>query len=379
MRLLRIVLALLALPLAAPVATAQYALELHDGASIVFPHDPIMNTDGSATIETWFRAASVPEGDLVAFTRYLPGQEHKGLTIRPDGTIDFIYAGSPWPSGGCAPYPVVGSLVNGDWHHVAFVRRNDASWEVYVDGASVLTDSVAQASGGCCWSTCDVINADAPTRISGSAGWQIRSLRVSDSERYSSPFTPTLDWIGDADTALLLNFTEGRGVTIHDEGAAFQIGEIQGAASWLHLPSEVETYCTGKTNSLGCAPFLTTAGYPSAASTEPFLIRANDVLPGEAGFMLYGYNSNSLSFHGGKLCVKAPVARLLPPQFANSGGGEPCTGRLPRDFNVRIQSGNDVILQPGQTVFAQWLQRDPLDPAGFGDGLTNGVRFTIQP
>ena len=379
MHLLRFIPALLALPLAAPTADAQYALELHDGAAIVLPHHPIMNTDGSATIETWFRAASAPEGDLVAFTRYLPGQEHKGLTIRPDGTIDFIYAGSPWPSGGCAPYPVVGSLLDGDWHHVAFVRRDDASWEVYVDGASVLTDSASPKSGGCCWTTCDVINADALTRIAGATGWQVRALRVSDSARYSTPFTPTMNWIGDADTALLLNFTEGRGATVHDESGAFQTGTIQGVASWVHVPSEVETYCVGKTNSLGCIPYLTTAGVPSATDTQPFLLRANNVLPGEAGFMLYGYNVNNLNFHGGKLCVKAPLARLFPPRFANSKGLEPCTGRLPRDFNARIQSGNDVNLQPGQTVFAQWLQRDPLDPAGFGDGLTNGVRFTIQP
>ncbi len=139
------------------------------------------------------------------------------------------------------------------------------------------------------------------------------------------------------------------------------------------------TYCDGKTNSLGCVPFLTTNGFPSATSTEPFEIIANDVLPGEAGFLIYGFNKNMLGYHGGTLCVKAPLARLLPPKFAKSPGTPPCTGRLVIGFNKRIQSGQDVLLFPGQTIYAQIRQRDPQDPAGFGDGLTDAVQFTICP
>ena len=57
----------------------------------------------------------------------------------------------------------------------------------------------------------------------------------------------------------------------------------------------------------------------------------------------------------------------------------PCTGILKRNFNNAIQGGNDPLLTAGQTVFAQWRQRDPADPAGFGDGLTDGIKFIIEP
>ncbi len=140
-----------------------------------------------------------------------------------------------------------------------------------------------------------------------------------------------------------------------------------------------EFYCTGKTNSLGCVPFLTTAGIPSATCTLPFPVTGRDMLPNEAGFLLYSFKKSNLNFHGGKLCVKAPVVRLLPPKGAGSSGTPPCSGRLNRNFNNRIQSGVDPQLTAGQLVHAQWRQRDPADPAGFGDSLTDGVRFTIQP
>ena len=57
----------------------------------------------------------------------------------------------------------------------------------------------------------------------------------------------------------------------------------------------------------------------------------------------------------------------------------PCTGILKSNLNKRIQSGVDPMLTAGAQVYAQWRQRDPNDPAGFGDSLTNGLTFAIQP
>jgi hypothetical protein len=143
--------------------------------------------------------------------------------------------------------------------------------------------------------------------------------------------------------------------------------------------ADVASYCTGKTNSLGCVPFMTYSGVASETSTGPFRIEANDVLPTQVGLLLYSAQKTSLNFHGGTLCVKAPFKRLLPPKTPSTTGPPPCTGVLIRNFNNTIQSGNDPILTAGQTIFAQWRQRDPSDPAGFGDGLSNGLRFTICP
>ncbi len=140
----------------------------------------------------------------------------------------------------------------------------------------------------------------------------------------------------------------------------------------------IEMYCTGKTNSIGCVPFITTTGTPSTVGTAPFRIVANDVLPGEAGFLLYSCKKANLNFHGGKLCVKAPFTRALPPKTGKAGSGGCSGATLSRNFNKTIQSGNDPTLTPGKKVYAQWFQRDPNDPAGFGDALTNAVCFTIS-
>ncbi len=139
------------------------------------------------------------------------------------------------------------------------------------------------------------------------------------------------------------------------------------------------TYCTGKVNSLGCVPFVATNGVASASSTSPFQISANDLVPGDAGILLYGFQKANLNFHGGKLCIKAPIIRVLPPKIASAVLPPPCTGRIQRNFNNVIQNGSDALLTVGQVVRAQLLQRDPADPAGFGDSLTNAVQFTIAP
>ncbi len=145
-------------------------------------------------------------------------------------------------------------------------------------------------------------------------------------------------------------------------------------------PPFPELYCAGKVNSLGCTPSLSFEGVPSVSSAGTFKVRGHDFIPGAIGIFLYGANGRSnLNFHGGKLCVKAPVVRWLPPKAAQTTGPAPCTGFLSRNFNKRIQSGADVALTAGRVVNAQWLQRDQADPAGFGDALSNGIEFTIAP
>lgn len=139
-------------------------------------------------------------------------------------------------------------------------------------------------------------------------------------------------------------------------------------------------YCTGKTNSLGCVPFLSFSGRPSVTLTSPFSLTANELVPGEAGFYLYGVNGRlNLDFHGGKLCVKPPLVRWLPPKTPSLLGTPPCTGRVTRNFNSRIQSGLDPQLTPGRHVYAQFRQRDPNLADGFDDNLSNAIDFIICP
>ncbi len=143
--------------------------------------------------------------------------------------------------------------------------------------------------------------------------------------------------------------------------------------------AQIATYCTGKTNSLGCIPFLGFDGTPSASSTSAFDVYAEDLVANEAGFFLYSFGKANLNFHGGKLCVKAPVTRFLPVKGAKSAGLAPCVGRLSKNFNNRIQGGADPGLTGGADVFVQYRQRDPGLMDGFNDNLTDGLRFTIVP
>ena len=137
-------------------------------------------------------------------------------------------------------------------------------------------------------------------------------------------------------------------------------------------------YCQAKQNSLGCVPFITTVNNASVTSSLPFRIIANDVIPNEAGHIIYGTAGRlNLNFHNGKLCVKLPFVRL-PLKKSGNAQPPPCSGRLTFNFNNRIQNGLDPSLTAGQEVNAQWIYRDPTVDL-FGDGLSGGVEFVIEP
>jgi len=146
-------------------------------------------------------------------------------------------------------------------------------------------------------------------------------------------------------------------------------------------------YCTGKTGSNGCIPFLTTtAGTASASATTPWNVISNDENDAEAGFMIYSFKKSNLNFHGGKLCVKAPFVRTPIAKTKQVACVDPFAScnttscrTLRREFNGTIQGGSDPLLTAGQIVRAQMRQRDPSEPQGFGDNLSDGVSFTIAP
>lgn len=146
-------------------------------------------------------------------------------------------------------------------------------------------------------------------------------------------------------------------------------------------------YCTGKTGSNGCIPFLTTdAGTASATATTVWNVRSNDNNDAQAGFAIYSFKKANANFHGGKLCVKAPFVRTPIAKNKQTTCVDPfaqCNTtscrQLRRNFNATIQAGTDPLLTAGQLVRAQMIQRDPTEPAGFGDNLSDGVQFVIAP
>lgn len=167
------------------------------------------------------------------------------------------------------------------------------------------------------------------------------------------------------------------GSSVAVDAGTLLVGASGGPRSYvLDVPGPVETYCVGKSSSLGCAPAIATLGRPAAGGG--FELTARDALPDQPGLLLYGFRRAFQPFHGGRLCVGAPLRRALPIAQAQGTGTPPCTGVLRVGFSKRIASGTDPLLTVGQNVFAQWRQRDPQDPAGFGDALSDAVRFTIE-
>ncbi len=229
-------LPLLAAILSVSASAQNHALALEGGGSLVFPHDPIMNTGDSATIEGWVRADPAVIAGQLLFHRYQPSAEHKMISIYADGEIEYVYAGSPWS----VPHAPPGSFpVDGHWHHVAFVRHPNATWQLFIDGHSILNAGPAAGFGQGCWLTCDVINATPPTVFEttpDAAGWSIDEWRMSSTDRYQADFVPQRYWVTDGATALLVGFDEGGGTTVHDSGPHQQVGALTGGFTWMDAP-----------------------------------------------------------------------------------------------------------------------------------------------
>ena len=140
------------------------------------------------------------------------------------------------------------------------------------------------------------------------------------------------------------------------------------------------TYCTAKTNALGCIPEIGWLGVPSASAGAGFLVTATNVRNRKNGMLLYTTAGRaSTPFFGGTLCLANPLHRT--PLF-NSGGnlaGQDCTGLYAFDFNAWVAAGHDPLLTEGRRVEAQFYMRDPGFAAPNNIGLTNGLEFVLQP
>lgn len=180
--------------------------------------------------------------------------------------------------------------------------------------------------------------------------------------------------------------TAGHGASALDlEGGALAVGShnstlgaSQSGAVAVHDAAGgqlVCTHCTGKVNSLGCTPSLSWTGAPSASAGSGFVVRADGLIPGMGGLVIYGYDAKPPSaFQGGSLCLLSPIVRT---SFQNSGGTSGCSGSIALDFNAWLASGADPLLGPGTTLAAQVWSRDL--QSSFGSSVSNAIRFVYAP
>jgi hypothetical protein len=132
------------------------------------------------------------------------------------------------------------------------------------------------------------------------------------------------------------------------------------------------TYCTGKTNSLGCVPAIGSSGTPSV-SAGSLVVTCTNAISQKNGLLFWGYTPSATPFQGGTKCVASPTLRTQTLNSGGSPGGNDCSGTYA--FNFSTAYLNSVGATPGQTLFAQWWMRDPASSST--TGLSNAIQFQL--
>lgn len=138
------------------------------------------------------------------------------------------------------------------------------------------------------------------------------------------------------------------------------------------------SYCTAKTNSIGCVPTLAYAGSPSLSANEPLQVSVSNILNQHTANLIWSRFPNAAPFQGGTLCVQAPAVRT---PLAHSGGtpapAVDCTGAYAFTFTPSYLASKAVLA--GQTLHIQFSGRDSGFAAPNNRSLSAGLAVTILP
>jgi len=168
---------------------------------------------------------------------------------------------------------------------------------------------------------------------------------------------------------------EGGNIVLSGASGAYS-GPIRSGAAYVHvLDVPAVPYCTGKTNSVGCVPTVSSSGSPTFTGVDDFSVGASGALPSTPGLFFFGSQGPlSVPFFEGTLCVAPPLARTTL-QLSSAGPGCSPTFSFAVGQPLMVAYG----LYPGQTVHGQYWMRDPNQVDGTGVGLSNALEFSIQP
>jgi hypothetical protein len=142
----------------------------------------------------------------------------------------------------------------------------------------------------------------------------------------------------------------------------------------LRIDCGANTYCTAKTNSLGCLPAMSFAGTPSSTASS-FVVNATRVLNNKTGLLFWGRVSNATAFQGGFLCAQPPTLRTPTQSSGGNPTGDDCSGQYAFAWSAVYMSTNG--LTAGDDVYCEFWSRDPASAST--TGLTDAVHFRVCP
>ena len=101
---------------------------------------PSLSGTTDFTLEAWINTTATAAGQIVQ-QRYTNGYNGEYyLSINADGTVYFLlYGGGGYQFTMTSP----NSVNDGNWHHIAAVRRNGTNGVIYIDGTAVVSQNVA--------------------------------------------------------------------------------------------------------------------------------------------------------------------------------------------------------------------------------------------
>ncbi len=145
------------------------------------------------------------------------------------------------------------------------------------------------------------------------------------------------------------------------------------------------SYCTAKTNSLGCTPTMQATGSASASGSNAFVLSATNVRNQKPGWLLYSLNGQAAApFGNGTLCLTSPLRRTSAVSSGGNPSGNDCTGVYSLDFNAYVSGAiggepHPALQIPGLIFDVQWIGRDQGFSAPDNITLSNAMHFTMCP
>lgn len=209
------------------------------------PAKLVIGASDSFTMEMWFKRNGHPSAiELpIDFRRLGLGRDIIAFETQTDGTMRCMIRSTTAVGGNISIYGGT-DVCDNTWHHIAFVRDvgND-ELRLYIDGSSDATP-VTDATTGALTSTATTL-----FRIGAYNGnnfyhnGQLDEIRISNSIRYTSNFTPsTSEFVADANT-MYLNHMEGASAHATTDPAIYKAtGDNINVASWTSFTEDATKY-----------------------------------------------------------------------------------------------------------------------------------------